>query len=248
MRYALDENDNHIFDKDGNKIEFSISYLNTNDWYEHREALYINDDNDFDSKNRNLVVKDAISQNHAVSKKQLDELNNNIYTKQYIDQKILELQKSITTAVNNLKSQITAELQKNQAKILAQMLNFRNDQVKNRIQRKYLKIPKTPHQWIKLFDNTDVDDDVFNLKDVIILNVWIKRFDRYHHSKSSLVESGFKNSLEFFYDAEMTAYYTYFSTVPSNWDLSCIIEWLRVPQPISLESNENIPSKPESNE
>ena len=45
---------------------------------------------------------------------------------------------------------------------------------------------------------------------------------------------------------DLYAYYTYFSTVPSNWDMSCITEWLRIPQPISVDSE--IPSKPESNE
>ena len=98
-----------------------------------------------------------------------------------------------------------------------------------------------------MFDNTDVGDDVVDLKNVIILNVWIRRFDRYHNAKSDLVESGF-NGLEFFYNAEMTGYYTYFTLAPSGWSMSCIIEWLRIPQPISVESNENTPPKPESNE
>ena len=170
-----------------------------------------------------------------------------LYDKTEIDNKLLVLQNSITTAVNNLKSQITTELQTHDAKILTQMLNFRNEQIKNRIQRKYLTIPKTINTWLKLFDNTDVGDGVVDLNNVIVLNVWIKRWDRYHHSKSAILEKDFNNSIEFFYNNEMTSYYTYFSTVPSNWDMSCIIEWLRIPQPIS-SSNENIPSKPESNE
>ena len=170
-----------------------------------------------------------------------------LYDKTEIDNKLLVLQNSITTAVNNLKSQITNELQTHEAKILTQMLNFRNEQIKNRIQRKYLTIPKTINTWLKLFDNTDVGDGVVDLNNVIVLNVWIKRWDRYHHSKSAILEKDFNNSIEFFYNNEMTSYYTYFSTVPSNWDMSCIIEWLRIPQPIS-SSNENIPSKSESNE
>ena len=126
------------------------------------------------------------------------------------------------------------------------IIEFRNEQIKNRIQRKYLTIPKTINKWLKLFDNTDVGDGVVDLKNVIVLNVWIKRWDRYHHSKSALLEKDFNNSIEFFYSSDMTGYYTYFSTVPSNWDMSCIIEWLRIPQPISVDSE--IPSKPESNE
>ena len=42
----------------------------------------------------------------------------------------------------------------------------------------------------------------------------------------------------------MTAYYTYFSSVPNNWGMSCIVEWLRIPQPMSIEEGENVPSKP----
>ena len=123
------------------------------------------------------------------------------------------------------------------------MLNFRNEQIKNRIQRKYITIPKTPYQFIKLFDINDVGDGIIDLNNVIILNVWIKRFDRYHNAKSSLVESGFNNSLEFFFNATMTEYHTYFSTAPSNWDMSCFIEWLRIPQTISID-NESIDNKP----
>ena len=160
--------------------------------------------------------------------------------KKQLDNKLLALQNSINTS-------ITALFKAHEAKILTQMLNFRNEQIKNRIQRKYLTIPKTPHKWIKLFDNADVGDGVLNLKNIIILNVWIKRFDRFHNAKSALLEKDFGNSIEFFYNSDMTEYHTYFSTVPSNWDMSCFIAWLRIPQPISI-GNENIPSKSESNE
>ena len=171
MPHVLDVNGAPLLDENGNKIEYNISYIPTNDWYKHKEPLHINNDGHLDTENRHLVVKDAISQNHAVSKNQLDQLNNNIYTKQKIDNKLLVLQNSITTAVNNLKSQITTELQTHEAKILTQMLNFRNEQIKNRIQRKYLTIPKTINTLLKLFDNTDVGDGVVDLKNVIILNV-----------------------------------------------------------------------------
>ena len=138
-------------------------------------------------------------------------------------------------------------MNKFQVELHKAIIEFRNEQIKNRIERKYLTIPKTINKWLKLFDNTDIGDGVVDLKNVIVLNVWIKRWDRYHHAKSALLEKDFNNSIEFFYNSDMTGYYTYFSTVPSNWDMSCIIEWLRIPQPISNE-NENSQSKPESNE
>ena len=132
-----------------------------------------------------------------------------LYNKTEIDNKLLALQNSITTSINNLKSQITTELQTHEAKILTQMLNFRNEQIENRIQKKYLKIPKTVNTVLKLFDNTDVGDGVVDLKNVIILNVWIRRFDRYHHAKSALLERDFNNTIEFFYNSDMTGYYTF---------------------------------------
>ena len=219
MPYALDKNDNHILDENGDRIEFNVSYEDTDEWYKHKEPLHINDDGHLDTEDRHIIIKDGIQPNHAVCKKQLDN-------------KLLTLQSSINTS-------ITALFKAHEAKILTQMLNFRNEQIKNRIQRKNLTIPKTPHQWIKLFDNTDVGDSVFDLKNVIILNVWIRRYDRFHNAKSALLEKDFHNSIEFFFNADMTVYYTYFSHAPSNWNMSCFIEWLRIPQPISID-NENI--------
>ena len=233
MPYILDENDNHILDENGDKIEFSVSYIDTDDWYKHREGIHINDDGHLDTEDRHLIVKDAVSQNHAVSKNQLDQLNNNI------NNKITKLQDSIAKSITN-------QFKIHETAILTQMLAFRNEQVKNRIQRKYLKIPKKINTWIKLFDYTDVDNDTIDLKNVIVLNIWIKRFDRFHNAKSALLEKDFGNSIEFFYNSDMTGYYTYFSTVPNNWSMETIVEWLKLPKIISIE-NENIPeSKPES--
>ena len=162
------------------------------------------------------------------------------------------VENSITTAVINLKSEITTQIQAStktyEAKIITQMLSFRNEQIKNRIQLKYLTIPKTINTWLKLFDKADVGIGVDDLYNVIIVNVWIERWDRYHHAKSALLERDFNNSIELFYNSDMTAYDTYFSTVPSNWTMKCMVEWLRIPQPISIEEGENVPSKPEINE
>ena len=227
MPYITDENDDYILDENGDKIEFHVEYINT-DWvYKHKEPLHINNDGHLDTEDRHISIKQGINDNHAVCKKQLDQLD--INSKEYTNNKISALQASINTS-------ITALFKAHEAKILTQMLNFRNEQIKNRIQRKYLTIPKTINVWIKLFDNTDVGDDVTDLKNVIILNVWIKRWDRYHNAKSALLEKDFGNSIEFFYNNDMTEYHTYFSTVPSNWNMSCFIEWLRIPQPISIDN------------
>ena len=141
MPYVLNEDGTPFLDENGNKLEFSIEYSDA-DWYKHREGIHINADNHLDTEDRHIVIKEGIHDSHAVSKKQLDEINNNIYSKQDIDNKILALQNSISVAVNNLKSQITTQLQTHEAKILTQMLNFRNQQIHNRIKEntsQYLK-------------------------------------------------------------------------------------------------------------
>ena len=243
MPYAINENGNIFLDENGDNIEYNIEHIPTNEWYKHREGIYINDDNNLDTEDRYLVIKDGINSDHAISKKQLNQMNANI--KEYIDSKLLALQSSINTS-------ITALFKAHEAKILTQMINFRNEQIKNRIQRKYLKIPKKINTWIKLFDNTDVGEGVLDLKNVIIMNVWIKKYYRFHNSKSSYFEKEFDNSIQFYYNNEMTGYFTYFGSMPGNWSMDCFVEWLRIPQPISIDS-ENISeskleSKPESNE
>ena len=106
MPYVLDKDDIPLIDEYGNKIEYTVSHIDTNDEYMHKEPLHINDDNHFDTENRHLVVKEAIQDNHAVCKKQLDEINDSKYSKEEIDNKLLALENKITASINSLKSQI----------------------------------------------------------------------------------------------------------------------------------------------
>ena len=180
MPYVEDQHGNHVLDENGNKIQNTVTYEKTNFTYKHKEPIHVDDNGHLNTENRHIVIKDAINQDHAVSKNQLDNLDT-----------------KIATAITNLKSQISADLQIHEAKILTQILNFRNEQIKNRIQRKYLTIPKTINTWLRLFDNTDVGVGVADLNNVIILIVWIRRFDRSHNGKSALLEKDFNNSIEF---------------------------------------------------
>ena len=69
MPFVEDENGNHIIDSDGNKINFSVSYeVDNRPAYIHREPLHINDNGHVDTENRNIVIKNGINANHAVSK------------------------------------------------------------------------------------------------------------------------------------------------------------------------------------
>lgn len=100
---------------------------------------------------------------------------------------------SILTAINQLKSETSALI-----------IQFINQQV----------IPTTNYTWIKLLHKDDIDG-VDDLTDIIVLNVFIKCHQRFHHAKSDHVDAAFTN-LEFFYNAHMTGYYTYFDSFPSN--------------------------------
>ena len=106
MPYVLDKDDNHFIDEYGDKIEYTVSHIDTDDEYLHKEPLHINDDGHLDTEDRHIIIKDGIQPNHAVCKKQLDEINNNVYSKQDIDNKLLALENKITASTNSLKSQI----------------------------------------------------------------------------------------------------------------------------------------------
>ena len=240
MPYITDKNDNHITDEDGNKIGLTVEYEN-GEFYKHREPLHVNDNGHLDCENRHIVIKEGINDDHAVCKKQLDQLG--INTKEYTNNKLLALQSSINTSISTM-------FKAHEAKILTQMLNFRNEQIKNRIQRKYLTIPRKTQTFIDLFSIEDIHGEAIDLKNIIILNVWIMRYDRYHHAKSVLVSSDFKH-IEFFYNKNMTKYQIWFTNAPNHWNMNCFVEWLRIPQPISIDNEqpENISvPKPESNE
>ena len=232
MPYVEDENRNHIIDVNGNKINYSVSYVNSNlPPYIHREMIHIDDDGHINTENRHIVIKDGINPNHAVSKGQLDltktEIINMIPSSDPIDPAIAEnaikefVQSSIQTALkkynNNLKKMI-------------------NKRMKGRVGKKSLTITKTNYTWIKLLDAAEIDG-VTSLDEVSIQDVYIKRTDRYHNAKSSHTASAFTN-LEFFYDAERENYYCYFDDHPSGWLMDCFFHYVKIPKEISGEGSD----------
>ena len=96
MPFVEDENGNHILDDDGNKIIFSVSYEVDNEPYIHREPLHIDDNGHVNTKNRNIIIKDGVDANHAVSKSQLDHVETTIRSELL----------ALTTAINKLKSDL----------------------------------------------------------------------------------------------------------------------------------------------
>ena len=200
MPYVEDDDGNHIVvDDDGNKIFFSVSYEVDNITYVHREMLHI-DDGHVNTENRNLVIKDGVNADHAVSKGQLDNAKTNINEL---------IQSSIQTALN---------------KFSTDLFKFINNRIKGRVGKKTLTIPKTNYTWIKLLDASEIDG-ISTLEEIIIQNIYIRRNDRYHHAKSSHVANAFTN-LEFFFKADFKEYYCYFDSHPSNWRMECIVEYV----------------------
>ena len=106
MPYVEDANGNHIIDVDGNKITYSVSYENSNlPPYTHREMLHIDTDGYINTENRNIVIKDGVNPNHAVSKGQLDNTKTEIINMipSIAENAINELvQSSIQTALKNI--------------------------------------------------------------------------------------------------------------------------------------------------
>ena len=69
MPFVEDENGNHVLDSDGKKITFSVSYeVVDSPAYFLREPIHIDDNGHMNTENRNLVIKDGVDSNHAVSK------------------------------------------------------------------------------------------------------------------------------------------------------------------------------------
>ena len=173
MPFVKDENGNHVFDSEGKKITFDVVY-ETNHYqpYTHREPLHINANNHVDTENRNIIIKDGVNADHAVSKGQLDNTITNINEL---------IKSSIQTALN---------------KFSTDLFKFINNRMKGRVGKKTLTIPKTNYTWIKLLDASEIDG-ITSLQDILIQDIFIKRTNRYHHAKSSHVANAFTN-LEFF--------------------------------------------------
>ena len=238
MPYVTDENGNHILDENNEKIEYIIKYSDNKDLIKYKEPIHIDDNGFIHTEDRCIVIKDGYKSDHAISKKQLDEINNSKYSKEDIDNKLSALQNLINSSIQNL-------IKAYENKLFTQMIRFRNEQVMNRFHRKQMVIPSKINTWIELLNHTELPFDAPDLNDIIMFNVWIERYNRFHHSKSALVEGAFKH-IEFFFSSDMKRYYTYYSHIPSRWTLRCIIEYIRIPKAISID-NENTPGvKPEA--
>ena len=274
MPYIEDENGNHIFDENGDKIEFTVTYDNLPDGFKYRESIHVNDDGHLDTEDRHLVIKDGVNSNHAVSLQQLINSNEDIikpYIGTKIQQSMLQLDDdvkglldstikktiypkvdekidtAITVFANKLKQDASQQDDPMDAimaavdkRINTWLTNFKNElvssvdeylnnQVAMRIGRKSGTIPKTNYTWIKLLSKDDIKG-INTLQEIIVINTYIRRNDRYHHSKSDLVSSSF-DQLEFFFDVSFENYYCYFNNHPSDWTMKYFVEYIRIQLP-----------------
>ena len=221
MPYITDENDNHILDDNGKKIEYFVEHIQMDDWYKHKEEIHLNKDGELDTENRHIVIKDANNNNHACSYGQLEA-------------KLLQLQ----TKINNV-------IKLTETKILQNIISFRNEQIKNRFHRKIMKLPKTTSTWIKLLSYDELPFKAEDLTDIMIFNVWLKRYTMFHHGNCVTCQEAF-GILEYYYDQDMKNFFIYFTKIPDKWSMDCLIEYIKIPKSIKIEneilnfSNENI--------
>ena len=147
----------------------------------------------------------------------------------------------LTFTLNNnediIKPYIETQIQQALAQFKAQQaqeaVTFLNNQVAMRIGRKSGTIPKTNYTWIKLLSKDDIKG-INTLQEIIVTNTYIRRNDRYHHSKSDLVSSSF-DQLEFFFDVSFENYYCYFNNHPSDWTMKYFVEYIRIQLPDNNE-------------
>ena len=106
MLYVEDKNGNHIFDDIGNRMTYShFNGDGKEPPYIHREMLHIDVNDDINTENRHIVIKDGVNPNHAVSKGQLDNTKTEIINMipSIAENAINELvQSSIQTALKNI--------------------------------------------------------------------------------------------------------------------------------------------------
>ena len=149
------------------------------------------------------------------------------YTKQEVDNKITVLKSEITTLINSniktlktqmtelIKTSIQTALGEFTSNIQKPIIEFRNEQIRGRIGRKALTIPKTYETWIKILDASEIDG-VATLQEIIIQNVYIR-------------------CCEFFFKADFKEYHYYFNNHPSDWGMECFLEYIVIPKEISIE-------------
>ena len=158
----------------------------------------------------------------------INQVNQNLPTNDPMDPSLI-----VQAVMEKMKPLIIEKMEEQESQIFSAIMRFRNEQVKDRVGRKALTIPKTPYTWIPLLKASEING-VTTLQEIIIMNVYIRRNDRYHHAKSDLVASQF-DQLEFFFRKDFKTYECYFNSCPSDWNMECFVEYIIIPKEIKSE-------------
>ena len=95
---------------------------------------------------------------------------------------------------------------------------------------KSLTIPKQNYKWHLLLSASEITG-IDTLQEIFITNVYIKRTTKFHDIESDYVGNSF-SQLELFFSQDFKEYYCFYSNHPSNWSMSCIIEYIIKPKQI----------------
>ena len=91
MPFVTDKNGDYILDENNQKIEYTVEYIDDeNLYFYNKEEILVNNDG-------HLVIKDAVNDNHAVSKSQLNQVK-------------AQLQTNTTEAINALEAKLQKQI------------------------------------------------------------------------------------------------------------------------------------------
>ena len=123
MPFVQDENENHILDENGNKIEYTVVYEDIDPHYKQREPIHVNNGH-LDTEDRHLIIKDGTRPNHAISLSQLQSYTEDTIKpliNNSIRQSLLQLDSDIKGLLENMM----------RTKIKPLIINTINDALKN---------------------------------------------------------------------------------------------------------------------
>ena len=266
MPHVEDDNGNHFIDIEGNKINFSVSYeVDNTPAYFHREMIHVDENNNLNTENRHIVIKDGLNSNHAVSKGQLDDV------KIGTDNIITSFKSDIDDVLSSMKTDIDDTMQTRLESLKTEIINLipsddpidpsiAENAMKEFVQSSIQIALNKYHTNLTQMINKRMKGRV-GKKSLIIPKTnytWIKLLDvteiddvdsldevliqdmyikrtNRYHNAKSSHTANAFTNLEFFYDDKREKYYCYFDNHPSSWSMDCFFHYVKTPKEISVK-------------
>ena len=115
-------------------------------------------------------TKTLIDQGMQVMKNDIiNQINQNLPSNDPMDPSLI-----VQAVMEKMKPLIIEKMEEQEQQIFATIMRFRNEQVKNRVGRKYLTIPKTVKTWMTILNASEIKG-IKTLQEIIITNVYIQR-------------------------------------------------------------------------